>query len=237
MISWRANFTVSSIGLCQECHDSMVDGGVVVHEAVSDGSCTDCHTPHASKNSPLLLSDQSSLCGECHEIAGEYDKVLHTAITDGECTDCHGAHTAPHPKLLLASYNTDRYPGPFTPEKFALCFECHDTSLVTGRGEDDVTNFRSGKKNLHDLHVQGALEPNKYGIVKRGKARSCASCHDPHASSQPYTLVREYICATIQCYTMTYYPFEDGGKCAVGCHKPKSYHREEGATSEPQAAQ
>jgi predicted CXXCH cytochrome family protein len=215
----------------------MVDGGVVVHEAVSDGSCTDCHTPHASKNSPLLLSDQSSLCGECHEIAGEYDKVLHTAITDGECTDCHGAHTAPHPKLLLASYNTDRYPGPFTPEKFALCFECHDTSLVTGRGEDDVTNFRSGKKNLHDLHVQGALEPNKYGIVKRGKARSCASCHDPHASSQPYTLVREYICATIQCYTMTYYPFEDGGKCAVGCHKPKSYHREEGATSEPQAAQ
>jgi predicted CXXCH cytochrome family protein len=184
-----------------------------------------------------LLSDQSSLCGECHEIAGEYDKVLHTAITDGECTDCHGAHTAPHPKLLLASYNTDRYPGPFTPEKFALCFECHDTSLVTGRGEDDVTNFRSGKKNLHDLHVQGALEPNKYGIVKRGKARSCASCHDPHASSQPYTLVREYICATIQCYTMTYYPFEDGGKCAVGCHKPKSYHREEGATSEPQAAQ
>jgi hypothetical protein len=36
---------------------------------------------------------------------------------------------------------------------------------------------------------------------------------------------------------MTYYPFEDGGKCAVGCHKPKSYHRDGGSTSEPQAAQ
>lgn len=165
-------------GLCQECHDSMIDDGPVVHEAVSDGSCTDCHTPHASKNSPLLLSDQPTLCGECHEIFEEFDKLLHSAITDGECTDCHGAHTAPQPKLLIAPYSTQRYPGTFKPEKFALCFECHDPSLVTGKGEDDVTNFRHGDRNLHDLHVQGQLKPNKYGIVRRGKARSCAGCHD-----------------------------------------------------------
>ncbi|UCF89155.1 MAG: hypothetical protein JSV70_02605 [bacterium] len=223
-------------GLCQECHGTMVEKGPVVHEAVSGGTCTDCHTPHASKHRPLLLSDQPALCGECHEIFGEYDKLIHTAITDGACTDCHGPHESSEAKLLRAPYNTERYPGAFKPDKFSLCFECHDPSLVTGKGEDGVTNFRDGDTNLHDIHVQGELKPNKYGIVMRGKARSCAGCHNPHGSSQPHNLVRDYECASVLCYSMTFYPLEDGGKCAVGCHIPRSYHREGSAVTEPQAA-
>ena len=214
-------------GLCQECHDSMVEGPVV-HEAVSGGSCTDCHSPHASANRPLLLSDQPTLCGQCHEILGEFDKLLHTAITDGDCTDCHKAHSGGEEKLLVAPYNRERYPKGFEEGMYALCFQCHDASLVTGKAEDGVTNFRNGNKNLHDLHVQGALEPNKYGIVKRGRARSCVACHNPHGSSQPFDLLREYECESVLCYTMTYYPLEDGGKCMVGCHKPKSYKRSGG---------
>jgi predicted CXXCH cytochrome family protein len=71
----------------------------------------------------------------------------------------------------------------------------------------------------------GAIKPNKYGIIKRGKARSCSVCHDPHGSSQSHNLIRTYSCEGVFCFTMTYYALEDGGKCMVGCHKPKSYHR------------
>jgi predicted CXXCH cytochrome family protein len=206
----------------------MVEGSFV-HEAVADGSCTDCHTPHASAHRPLLLNDQPTLCGECHEILGEYDTQLHSAITDGSCTDCHMAHAGSQPKLLVSTYSIERYPKGFDPDMYALCFECHDPSLITGKGEDDVTNFRDGNRNLHDLHVQGELKANKYGIVKRGKARGCVACHNPHGSSQPFDLLREYECESVLCYTMTYYPFDDGGKCMVGCHKPKSYHRDGGS--------
>jgi predicted CXXCH cytochrome family protein len=135
------------------------------------------------------------------------------------------SHAGSQPKLLAAKYSTERYPKKFTEENYALCFECHDSTLVTASGADDTTNFRNGSKNLHNVHVQGALIPNKYGIIKRGKARSCVGCHDPHGSSQPFDLVRQYECQGIFCYTMTFYPLEDGGKCMVGCHKPRSYHR------------
>ena len=100
-----------------------------------------------------------------------------------------------------------------------------DASLVTDEVDVEATNFRDGSRNLHSLHVQGALVPNKYGIVKRGKARSCSVCHNPHGSSQPASLIREYNCQGVFCFTMTYYPLEDGGKCMVGCHKPRSYRR------------
>ena len=125
------------------------------------------------------------------------------------------AHAGPNPKLLVATYSIERYPKGFDPDMYALCFECHDSSLITGKGEDDVTNFRDGNRNLHDLHVQGELKANKYGIVKRGKARGCVACHNPHGSSQPFNLLREYECESVLCYTMTYYPFDDGGKCMV----------------------
>jgi len=205
--------------------------GSFVHEAVSDGSCTDCHSPHASSVRALLLDEVSILCKECHDVPDEMTTVLHTALSDGECTDCHQPHAGSLPKLLVGNYNNKRYPKGFNEEMYSLCFECHDTSLITGPAEG--TEFRDGSKNLHDLHVQGAVKPNKYGIVKRGKARSCSVCHDPHGSSQSHNLIRNYSCEGVFCFTMTFYALEDGGKCMVGCHKPKSYHRTiSNATSE-----
>jgi predicted CXXCH cytochrome family protein len=123
----------------------------------------------------------------------------------------------------VENYNVERYPKGFKEDMYTLCFECHDSSLVTGSAEG--TEFRNGSKNLHEIHVLGAIKPNKYGIIKRGKARSCSVCHDPHGSSQSHNLIRTYSCEGVFCFTMTYYALEDGGKCMVGCHKQKYYHR------------
>ena len=208
--------------LCMECHDDVAEGSYV-HGAITDGTCTDCHDPHASKNSPLLVEAIPELCGECHDVPDPEDSVLHTAVSDGNCTDCHFPHAGDKPRLLKEEYDTVRYPKGFSEKMYALCFDCHDTSLVTGEAES--TGFRDGEKNLHGIHVSGALIPNKYGIIKRGKARSCSMCHDPHGSTQDYNLIRQYSSNGMSIYSLDYTPLQDGGRCMVGCHKPRAYHR------------
>lgn len=208
--------------LCLDCHDDKLDGPVV-HEAAMDGGCTDCHDPHSSKNDHLLVENPPALCAECHDVPNMNDSVLHTALSDGDCTDCHFPHAGNRPKLLKDEYETKPYPKGFSEKMYALCFDCHDVALVTGQAES--TGFRDGKKNLHNVHVVGALVPNKYGIVKREKARSCSMCHDPHGSTQEFNLISNYSRNGISMYSLNYTPLKDGGRCIVGCHKPRSYHR------------
>lgn len=208
--------------LCLQCHDDPAEGRVV-HEAVSDGSCTDCHDPHSSGQDALLIEETAKLCSQCHDVPDEMSNMTHSALSDGECTDCHDPHSAEFSRLLIDKYETTRFPGGFTEEMYTLCFQCHESSLVTGGAEE--TNFRNGSKNLHNVHVMGALKPNKYGIVKRGRARSCSICHNAHGSTQPYSLIRKYEHKGITFLTMTYTSSEDGGNCTVGCHKPQGYTR------------
>ena len=119
--------------LCQECHDDMMAGSFV-HEAVSDGSCTDCHSPHASSVRALLLDEVPVLCKECHDVPDEMTTVLHTALSDGECTDCHQPHAGSLPKLLVGSYNNQRYPKGFNEEMYSLCFEFKKPSRSSRSG-------------------------------------------------------------------------------------------------------
>ncbi len=208
--------------LCFQCHDDPGQGKSV-HEVVSDGSCTDCHDPHASKNSALLVEGTPGLCLQCHDVPENPGSKAHTALTEGDCTDCHRAHASEEPRLLVEHYETKRFPGTFVEEMYSLCFQCHEAELVTGPARS--TGFRSGSKNLHNLHVMGELKPNKYGIVRRGKARSCSICHQPHGSEQGFNLVKEYRHNGILFFALDYTPTENGGRCVVGCHKPRSYSR------------
>ena len=219
----KASLLVDAVPeLCLQCHDDPTEGKVV-HEAVSDGSCTDCHNPHSSDQGALLTEGIPDLCSQCHDIPDEMNSLTHTALSDGECTDCHDPHSTEFSKLLIDKYETTRFPGGFSEEMYPLCFLCHESSLVTGGPED--TNFSNGSKNLHNVHVMGALKPNRYGIAKRGKARSCSICHSPHGTTQPFSLISKYVHKGIIFLTMTYTPSEDGGNCTVGCHKPQDYNR------------
>jgi hypothetical protein len=97
------------------------------------------------------------------------------------CTDCHmdtsglnGPHGSDNPYLLKARYDLNTGGSGTTAEKWALCFQCHNTN-VTGSDYTGVmgTHFNSGRS--HD--------------------RPCSWCHDPHgmnsATNPGYTGVRQ----------------------------------------------
>ena len=208
--------------LCFLCHDDP-GTGASVHEAVSEGECIECHDPHASRNRALLLESTPGLCLQCHEVPEDPDSKAHAALTEGDCTDCHRPHASEKPGLLVGNYETKRFPKTFVEDMYSLCFQCHDADLVTGPAEN--TGFRNGLKNLHNLHVMGELKPNKYGIVRRGKAMSCSICHQPHGSDQDFNLLKEFKHNGIVFFTLDYTPTEAGGSCVVGCHKKRTYSR------------
>lgn len=211
---------------CSKCHSDWISTArsrPVVHPPFDEGDCSSCHEEHGADGRLVLLEEGEALCLQCHDVPDSRDTVVHTAVSDGGCTDCHLPHAGDRPKLLVDEYTTKRYPKGFSEKMYTLCFDCHDASLVTGPAES--TGFRDGNKNLHNVHVRGAVIPNKYGIVRRGKARSCSLCHDPHGSTQDYNLISTYSNNGISVFSLTYTSLEDGGKCMVGCHKPRSYHR------------
>ena len=88
------------------------------------------------------------------------------------CTSCHnnnsgpgtggaspnGAHGSTWPSLLERRYETADETT-YTEAKYALCFNCHNSSIIMG---NDTFEF-------HKKHIEGADTP-------------CNICHDPHAS-------------------------------------------------------
>lgn len=75
-----------------------------------------------------------------------------------ECASCHNPHTTPNPFLLAKPVND-------------LCGACHE-KRASGK-------HVLGASGLGDNHpVAGKPDP-----LRPGKKLSCATCHDPHASS------------------------------------------------------
>ena len=57
--------------LCEACHGDVVDdAGAVVHTALQQGRCVECHDPHLADQPHLLKAVGGELCFSCHpEIA------------------------------------------------------------------------------------------------------------------------------------------------------------------------
>lgn len=186
---------------CYKCHRSKV-AGPKIHDALAGNECTPCHDTtggdHQKNHNLYAVKDRSAqLCWQCHESVAK-QKSVHPIITDEGCLGCHTPHSSSSGNLLRAQVP-------------ALCFKCHDNSLVTEQNTQSATGFRDGTENLHYLHAGKNAIP-------------CFTCHDVHASSQLH-LIRPKGTNGKEAVTITYSATEKGGTCTASCHDTLGYER------------
>lgn len=110
--------------LCGRCHAETtrrIAGVAEKHAPVRDGTCTACHSPHASTG--VFLVDQPSIteaCGACHDYGqhsahpiGEKAVDPRNANLRVDCLSCHSGHGTDNKHMLLA------------PTTVELCTPCH----------------------------------------------------------------------------------------------------------------
>jgi predicted CXXCH cytochrome family protein len=214
-------------GLCEGCHENIFRDlkEAVIHSPVTEEpACLNCHDPHMAENEWLLPADDMGACLKCHNEpvkAGQSELAPmgpllaanprhHGPIQSRECSECHNPHGSSYFRLLTAAYPQRLY-APFFESNYALCFRCHESTLVTEEHTETLTGFRDGDRNLHFVHVKNP-----------SLGRTCRLCHETHASSQP-----EYIRASVPFGTwnlpIKFKKTENGGSCEPGCHAAQTY--------------
>lgn len=191
--------TVAS--LCYTCHTSKSDNKYV-HGPVGAGSCTQCHTPHASPNEYLLKKPVEEICYTCHpNFETEETKSVHPPVRKRECTKCHSPHSTPY------RYQLYRERGPL------LCFTCHDQKKIMGVSTPHPP-VRDGKcLECHTPHAstypkiarESPSGPLCFTCHQDKKAlmtgkrfvhlpvkQDCRNCHNPMGSNNPKILRSSY---------------------------------------------
>lgn len=211
--------------LCGRCHERA--DAKVVHGPYARGECTSCHEVHESEFESLARAKPADLCIGCHDRRIEVadgarvivdigsllasSTFLHGPIREGACDGCHGAHASPNANLLHDPF-PDAFYQDYEPVHYALCFRCHDSSLVRDERTSTATGFRDGDRNLHYVHVN------------REKGRSCRGCHELHASNLPFH-IRETVPFGEWELPVDFQRSDTGGTCRSGCHKEAGYDR------------
>ncbi len=135
--------------LCVSCHDEIgrkMSAATHPHSAMTDAkSCINCHSGHASDHAKQLLKDPIAACLACHDkpiVVDEKRTVpaanevavpefhKHGPIKMGECGACHDVHGGKNDNLLVEPYEKSFYQK-YTETSYALCFKCHQRSIVT----------------------------------------------------------------------------------------------------------
>lgn len=217
--------------LCFACHKEKkewISEAPVQHGALMTGkSCLNCHEPHVSNITKILSLAPLDLCLSCHdkevktpneEILTDMKRLLaekkdhHGPIRQKDCSGCHNPHGSENFRILIKSYPPKFY-MPYKEENYALCFSCHEKTIVQNPKTTKLTNFRNGEVNLHFKHVN-----------KPEKGRTCRACHETHASNHPKHISESVPFGTWE-LPINYQKTETGGSCAPGCHKLKRYDR------------
>jgi len=220
-----------TVDLCEGCHEDIkkiATQSKVKHAPVTTGNaCTNCHNPHAANVEHLLVRLPFDLCIGCHatEVTdGEGKKLVnfkkllaenpkwHGPVEAKDCSACHKPHGSDDFRLLVNDYPA-RFYSPYDPKNYALCFECHEASMVTDAQTTTLTNFRDGSRNLHYLHVN-----------KAELGRTCRACHEVHAAKQDH-LIRDGVPYGSKGWVLkiNYTTRPNGGTCEKTCHGAKTY--------------
>lgn len=142
--------------LCTSCHSSDMTqeptDGTIVHAPVSEGMCTQCHSPHDSDAPKGLFRDRTVAysCFLCHsKVEASVDsKYPHKPARDLDCVKCHTPHSGKNKNLLVK-------------DSINLCKDCHEPHAhPVGKSADGKT----------------VIDPTTNEML------TCASCHAPHGS-------------------------------------------------------
>ncbi len=218
--------------LCLNCHDPIknaASNSKCKHDALTtDKKCLNCHNPHASEVEHLLSKQPFDLCLNCHGQDGltnhtglrltnmktllSQNPEQHGPIATKDCTSCHNPHGSENFRLLAKEYPQTFY-SPYDAKLYALCFDCHEESLVATATTTSLTQFRNGDKNLHFVHVN-----------KDERGRTCRACHEVHASKQKHQ-IRDSVPYGVKGWPLriNYTPTPFGGTCTETCHSTRSY--------------
>ncbi len=217
--------------LCLSCHESIKDSTTAMykHPAVlGDRACLTCHTAHGSNLARLMSDLPVRVCMNCHDKAIEMKAggtvtavaevndpatFKHAPIRDGQCGGCHSTHGGDRPLLLRRAFPTEFYQR-FSPDKYDLCFGCHDEQLAAHEQARGLTNFRNGDRNLHFVHVNAGEQ-----------GRSCRACHSTHAGKYDQ-LIRDWVPFGKWHLPIAFARTPTGGTCVTGCHPAFAYDRE-----------
>lgn len=224
----------STADLCGECHGDILQaarGSAVRHDAVTSGpACLNCHDPHASNVEAMLTALPFDLCVDCHGQDGMTDesgrpltnlkallagsRMQHGPVENKDCSACHLTHGGANFRMLVSGY-PEKFYAPYDPQKYELCFSCHEIDVFSTPRTETLTGFRDGSRNLHYVHV------NK---VPRG--RTCRACHEVHAAPHQH-MVRDGVPYGPKNWMLkiNFTWAEDGGSCAKTCHPAKPYSR------------
>lgn len=215
--------------LCFGCHADKKEHIKQVktdHRALEmDKKCLNCHDPHFADYPKQLKDTPMQLCFQCHDKEQQSNdrelinikkwlqdnKDWHGPIRQQDCPACHNPHGTDNFRMLKRAFPRKFY-APFAVEQYALCFGCHEKTLVLERYTSTLTNFRNGDENLHFRHVN------------QRKGRTCRACHELHASNHPKHIRDSVPFGEWQLPT-NYQKYKNGGKCSPGCHVPRGYNR------------
>lgn len=226
--------TEAEPALCTNCHDAL-GAKPQVHAPFADGSCTTCHSPHASNTAHLLLKPQKDLCADCHSEPGAA-KFPHGPVEAGDCTACHAPHSADSKALLARAGD-------------GLCIDCHSdvSDLLAGKkvrhaalddgctschrahgGDHPKLLAETGQALCFQCHDDIADKVQKSPVVHAAlaSAKGCASCHSPHAADEKGLLLESEKDGCLGCHdkvvtaamTVLHGPIRDGS--CTGCHEP-----------------
>lgn len=217
--------------LCLECHKkkkAWIAEVKTKHGALkTKKGCLACHNPHFSNYPYQLIKQPMALCLSCHDkrikatdgtmitnmkaFFAKY-KDWHGPIKQKDCTACHNPHGSNNFRMLRKYFPPTFY-APFAVKNYALCFMCHEKSLVLTPRTTTLTGFRNGSQNLHYVHVN-----------KPVKGRTCIACHSPHATNNPFH-IRNSVPFGAWALPIGFKETKNGGSCSPGCHVTRYFNR------------
>jgi predicted CXXCH cytochrome family protein len=162
---------------CLECHDKkdIGAGSRSVHQPFQEDDCGACHADHGDKERLVLTAEGNAVCDGCHDTGERAFSKAHRGIRgpNARCISCHDPHRSAEEHLLA--------PNRHRPLAFGRCDPCH---RFDGRLLKPVRELC--------LECHGGEEFARriqHAPVRQGQ---CLSCHDPHASREPFLLKARY---------------------------------------------